>query len=72
MVQNRHYLETPGFAIYFSTYDYLKNKYYNGNVNPVQSFILTGGITGSFSWIFIYPSDVVKSNMQLKDSNYKE
>jgi len=61
--------EPPGFAIYFSTYSYLKDKYYAGNVNPFQSFIL-GGITGSFSWIFIYPADVVKSNMQLKNSNY--
>lgn len=61
--------EPPGFAIYFSTYHYLKEKYYNNYVNPLQSFLL-GGFTGSFSWIFIYPSDVVKSNMQLKDSNY--
>lgn len=66
------YRETPGFAIYFSTYNYLKYKYEQNNkkkLGLVNSFIY-GGIAGSTSWLFIYPQDRIKTKIQaLKDTN---
>ena len=58
--------ETPGFAIYFSVYEYLKKKYYtdkNNIITPYSSFLF-GGISGTVSWLFIYPQDRIKTKMQ--------
>jgi len=57
--------EIPGFAIYFSTYEYLKDNY---QTTPFRLF-LYGGFSGILSWIIIYPMDVVKSNVQSYKSN---
>ena len=61
--------EVPGFAIYFSTYEYLKNHFYiqkNKDISIISSFIF-GGISGTIAWIFIYPQDRIKTIIQ---SNY--
>jgi hypothetical protein len=58
--------EVPGFAIYFSTYEYLKNKFYisqNKQIDILSSFIF-GGIAGSNAWLFIYPQDRIKTIIQ--------
>jgi hypothetical protein len=58
--------EVPGFSIYFSTYEYLKNKFYtsqNKEIDLVSSFVF-GGISGSMAWIFIYPQDRIKTIIQ--------
>lgn len=58
--------EAPGFAIYFSTYEYLKKKNFtdnNKNIDLYRSF-LYGGISGITAWIFIYPQDKIKTIMQ--------
>ena len=65
------YRETPGFGIYFSTYQFLKDSYltYNNenNLNSFESFSF-GAIAGAFSWIFIYPQDRIKTHLQsIKD-----
>jgi hypothetical protein len=52
--------ETPGFAIYFSTYNILKR---NRELHPFQHF-LHGACAGIMSWLFIYPQDRVKTLMQ--------
>lgn len=61
------YRETPGFAIYFATYNYLKNNYlYKKNISsisPLQSFTF-GAIAGSSAWLFIYPQDKIKTHIQ--------
>jgi len=66
------YRETPGFAIYFSTYNYLKYKYEQDNkkkLGLVNSFIY-GGLAGTTSWIFIYPQDRIKTKIQaLRDTH---
>jgi solute carrier family 25 carnitine/acylcarnitine transporter 20/29 len=65
--------EIPGFAIYFSTYEYLKNKFYtekNKEISIYSSFIF-GGISGSTAWLFIYPQDRIKTIIQSSDSNQK-
>ena len=58
--------EIPGFAIYFTTYEYLKyNTFtkYNKKIDYTMSFIY-GGIAGVTSWIFIYPQDKIKTILQ--------
>ena len=61
------YRETPGFAIYFSTYNFLKKSYMdNNNISEIsckESFLF-GGISGCVSWIFIYPQDRIKTHIQ--------
>jgi solute carrier family 25 carnitine/acylcarnitine transporter 20/29 len=58
--------EVPGFAIYFSTYEALKNKFYlskNKEIGIIPSFIF-GGLSGTMAWIFIYPQDRIKTIIQ--------
>lgn len=57
--------EVPGFAIYFSTYNYLKS---NKKLSFYQSFIY-GGLSGGFAWFFIYPQDMIKSQIQVQNEN---
>jgi solute carrier family 25 (mitochondrial carnitine/acylcarnitine transporter), member 20/29 len=57
--------EIPGFGIYFTTYEYLKNNY---NTSPYRLF-LYGGLAGTISWVFIYPMDIIKSNVQGSNNN---
>jgi hypothetical protein len=61
------YRETPGFAIYFSTYNYLKNviqqKGKEEQIRPLDSFLI-GAFSGCASWIFIYPQDRIKTHLQ--------
>lgn len=79
------YRETPGFAIYFSVYNYLKDNrmhiakcirklfYFEKNIpnkiSLVESFMF-GSIAGSIAWIFIYPQDRIKTHIQaITDKN---
>lgn len=56
--------EPLGFAIYFTVYELLKAKIEKfRNFGTLETF-LTGGFTGGFSWILIYPQDRVKTNIQ--------
>ena len=54
--------ETPGFGIYFTTYNKLTNKF-NQEKSLSKSFIF-GSLSGLTSWIFIYPSDLIKTRFQ--------
>lgn len=72
------YRETPGFAIYFSTYNYLKNNKLKQEIKQNQenqsiekreeihyldSFLI-GAFSGCASWLFIYPQDRIKTHLQ--------
>ncbi len=63
------YRETPGFAIYFSVYNYMKNSHGNKQNNQdnqiglLESFSY-GALAGSIAWIFIYPQDRIKTHIQ--------
>ena len=61
------YRETPGFAIYFSTYNYLKSGLQQQRkeceIRPLDSFLI-GAFSGCASWIFIYPQDRIKTHLQ--------
>jgi solute carrier family 25 carnitine/acylcarnitine transporter 20/29 len=65
------YREVPGFAIYFSTYNYLKNITQNKEGRPITSMeaLIYGGISGAWSWVFIYPQDRIKTHIQSTTSN---
>jgi len=55
--------EVPGFSIYFTTYDQIEQRIYNGSYTLWGSFV-AGGLSGGFSWCFIYPQDLVKTKIQ--------
>ena len=61
--------ETPGFGIYFSTYNYLKNRLdTNSNLSATKTFII-GALSGFSAWCFIYPSDLIKTRYQANNSH---
>ena len=58
--------EVPGFAIYFTTYEWLKYNFhtkYRRECGNLNSF-LYGGASGAAAWIFIYPQDRIKTIIQ--------
>jgi len=65
--------EMPGFAIYFSTYEYLKKTNFTNHNKPIDytSSFIYGGISGIMAWIFIYPQDKIKTIMQSETQNNK-
>ena len=62
--------EMPGYGIYFWTYESLRKKVDCQSNMAVKSFLM-GGCSGAFAWLFIYPSDVVKSRLQVENSKYR-
>lgn len=48
--------EIPAITLYFSSYRYLREY----SINP----LLSGGISGSLSWLITYPIDTIKSRLQ--------
>lgn len=63
--------EVPGFAIYFSVYEYFKAEskvINNRNITYLESFIF-GGLSGITAWIFIYPQDRIKTILQSNINN---
>ena len=59
--------ESLGSGIYFSLYNFMKNsEYIKGDIN----ILLSGGIAGSFSWLFTYPIDVIKTRIQSEKFKY--
>lgn len=62
--------ETPGFGIYFSTYNYLMDAY-NKEQKLYKSFCF-GALSGLNAWIFIYPSDFIKTKLQSSTNTLQE
>lgn len=56
--------ETPGFAIYFSSFEYMKNNFTSDKNLPFWKSLIFGGLSGALSWVFIYPQDRIKTAMQ--------
>jgi hypothetical protein len=64
--------EIPGFAIYFSTYEGLKNYFYNNNISnniSIPASFVFGGLSGITAWVFIYPQDRIKTIIQSHTNN---
>lgn len=57
--------DSPAFGVYFAGYEYLTEKVTDpkGNVNTLN-LLLVGGLAGVWSWVVIYPLDVIKSRLQ--------
>lgn len=60
--------ETPGFGIYFTTYNFLNDNYNNASL--LTSFLF-GSISGVSAWLFIYPSDLVKTKCQTSNNSVR-
>lgn len=58
--------EVPGYGIYFATYEYCKAFLLNKNKTEMKPYhtMLFGALSGFNAWLFIYPSDPVKTLMQ--------
>ena len=60
--------EVPGNAVVFGVYEALK-QYFAGGANTSElgkgSLIVAGGLAGACFWLSVYPTDVVKSVIQL-------
>ncbi|KAL9256800.1 UDP-rhamnose/UDP-galactose transporter 5-like protein [Drosera capensis] len=65
--------EVPGNAVMFGVYEGLK-KFLAGDKPPSElgrgSLIVAGGLAGASFWLAVYPTDVVKSVIQVDD--YKQ
>jgi hypothetical protein len=59
--------ETPGFGIYFSTYNFLTEKF-NKSGDNFKTFGF-GSLSGLSAWMFIYPSDLIKTNYQSNNND---
>jgi ornithine carrier protein len=61
--------ETPGFAIYFATYNAMRDRWMSSEgVQPWKAFLM-GGLAGTITWAFIYPQDLIKTNIQKGEFN---
>jgi hypothetical protein len=68
--------ETPAFGMYFATYDTIKDRVEGileekDDDHPIPSHAhawaasaLAGGISGAWTWVIIYPFDVIKTHIQ--------
>jgi hypothetical protein len=68
--------ETPAFGMYFATYDTIKDRVESlleekDDDHPIPSHAhawaasaLAGGISGAWTWVIIYPFDVIKTQIQ--------
>lgn len=59
--------EVPGYGIYFSTYEKLKNE----KDTSFDTFY-KGGLSGCAAWSVIYPADYIKTMVQNNNITYKE
>jgi hypothetical protein len=69
--------EVPGYAIYFSTYNFLNSitnniKYHENNDIGFAKTLINGGLSGVAAWTVIYPFDTIKTNMQQNNTNFME
>ena len=61
--------EIPGYAIYFTTYNFL-NKVTDNNNNNLFKTLINGGASGVSAWLVIYPFDSIKTNMQQNNTKF--
>lgn len=55
--------EVPGYITYFSVYELIENKFYNGKHTKVGAFF-SGGLCGAAAWLIIFPQDKIKTIIQ--------
>ncbi|EGT39251.1 hypothetical protein CAEBREN_14182 [Caenorhabditis brenneri] len=65
--------DAPAFGVYFASYEWMTRKMCkDGKTDTLSSaqLLIAGGSAGMFSWLFNYPTDIVKSRFQA-DNSYK-
>ncbi|KHJ90766.1 hypothetical protein OESDEN_09380 [Oesophagostomum dentatum] len=65
--------DCPAFGIYFASYEWMsRSMSKDGKMESLTGpqLLLAGGAAGMLSWLFNYPSDVVKTRFQAND-NYR-
>ncbi|XP_058732646.1 mitochondrial arginine transporter BAC2-like [Vicia villosa] len=65
--------DAPALAFYFGAYEYTREKLNPGCRDSCQESVHTmfiaGGVAGIASWIFNYPTDVIKTRLQAQTSS---
>ena len=61
--------EVPGYAIYFQSYKILNDITNNKDRNTIKVMV-NGGLSGVISWLFIFPFDTIKTNMQQNNTQF--
>ncbi|KAJ1376363.1 Mitochondrial carrier protein [Sesbania bispinosa] len=60
--------DAPAHGFYFCTYEYTKEKLHPGcresSEESMSAMFIAGGLAGIASWIFNYPTDVIKTRLQ--------
>ncbi|GMI50108.1 hypothetical protein ScalyP_jg4350 [Parmales sp. scaly parma] len=56
--------EIPSFGVYFASYDLFKEKLLNTSLPNWTSSVLACGLSGSLTWICVYPIDMAKTIIQ--------
>lgn len=59
---------SSGYALYFLVYSYLSQQA-SGVIDPMLASLICGASAGAISWVPIYPFDVIKTNMQNKQTD---
>ena len=58
------FMETANRSIYFVTYEALKRRYSDANGNSsLTARMMSAAVSGVACWMFIYPSDVIRSRL---------
>jgi solute carrier family 25 carnitine/acylcarnitine transporter 20/29 len=64
--------DAPALGVYFASYEYMARRMSkDGTMEALTScqLLLAGGLAGMFSWLFNYPTDVVKTRFQATDQD---
>ena len=60
--------EVPGYGLYLSLYQHIKDTTFDGKLNPTTSF-LTAASVRCLVWTIIYPADAIKTRLQSSKTN---
>ncbi|CAI8584835.1 unnamed protein product, partial [Vicia faba] len=65
--------DAPALASYFVAYEYTREKLHPGCrescQESVHTMFIAGGVAGIASWVFNYPTDVIKTRLQAQTSS---
>ena len=65
--------EIPAYAFYFVSYDLVKAWLLDcGGVPAAMIPLLGGAVAGAMAWVPVYPIDVIKTNIQVRDGSHEE
>jgi solute carrier family 25 carnitine/acylcarnitine transporter 20/29 len=65
--------DAPALGFYFGTYEYMREKLHPGCRETCEenmsTVFIAGGFAGMASWLFNYPTDVIKTRLQAQTSS---